>query len=166
MSAETTDSRRTFTAGGETYEYPDPFDLDLDEWVIIYDETGLILEDFAPFDDKKREETRQQQLRNPALIKALAICGILRAKPELELDSAKELAGDMKMLAVLESLVAGEEDDAEEVDPPTGGLQSNESEQPPASERRSDDTSESSSADSAKSSDEPDSEPAATGTSG
>ncbi len=166
MSAETTDSRRTFTAGGETYEYPDPFDLDLDEWVIIYDETGLILEDFAPFDDKKREENRQQQLRNPALIKALAIVGILRAKPELDIDAAKELAGDMKMLAVLESLVAGDEDEAEEVDPRIGGLQSSESEPSDPSQRRSDDTSESSSADSPKSSDEPDSEPAATGTSG
>ncbi len=165
MSAETTDSSRSFTAGGKTYEYPDPFDLDLDEWVIIYDETGLILEDFAPFDDKKREATRQQQLRNPALIKALAMCGLLRADKELDLDAARELAGDMKMLAVLESLAAGVEV-AEEADPPTGGLQSSESEPEDRLPRKSDDTNGSTSVDSPPSSDEPASEPAATGTGG
>ncbi len=159
MAAETNDSRRNFTAGGETYEYPDPFDLDIDEWVIIYDETGLILEDFAPFDDKKREETRLQQLRNPALIKALAICGLLRAKPDLDIDAARDLAGDMKMLAVLESLAAGDDD----ADDPTQESPTTTSESSPT---RPDDTNGSTSADSPKSSDEPAEEPAATGTGG
>ncbi len=165
MSAETTDRGRSFTAGGETYEYPDPFDLSLDEWVIIYDETGLILEDFAPFDDKQREATRQQQLRNPALIKALAICGLMRAKKELDVAAARELTGEMKMLDVLASLAGGEAV-AEEVDPQTGGLPSNESEPEDKSQRKSDDTNGSTSADSPSSSDEPVSEPAATGTGG
>jgi hypothetical protein len=159
VAAETNDSSRTFTAGGETYEYPDPFDLDLDEWVIIYDETGLILEDFAPFDDKKREETRLQQLRNPALIKALAICGILREHPQYDLDSARELAGDMKMLDVLKALAGGEDD----ADDPT---QESQSETDESSLRTSEDTSESSSLDSPKPSDEPDGELPATGTGG
>jgi hypothetical protein len=165
VSAETTDSSRSFTADGKTYEYPDPFDLDLDEWVIIYDETGLILEDFAPFDDKKREATRQQQLRNPALIKALAMCGLLRADKELDLDAARELAGDMKMLAVLEALAAGMEE-AEEVDPQIGGLPNSESEPDNRSQRKSDDTNENTSADSPASSDVPVEEPAAIGTGG
>jgi hypothetical protein len=155
VAAETNDSRRTFTAGGETYEYPDPFDLDLDEWVVIYDETGLILEDFAPFDDKIREETRQQQLRNPALIKALAICGILRAHPQTNIHAARELAGDMKMLDVLKSLAGG--------DDPTQESQSATDE---SSLRTSGDISESSSPDSPKTSDEPEGELPATGTGG
>jgi hypothetical protein len=159
VAAETNDSRRTFTAGGETYEYPDPFDLDLDEWVVIYDETGLILEDFAPFDDKKREETRLQQLRNPALIKALAICGIIREHPQTDIDSARELAGDMKMLDVLKSLAGGEDD----ADDPTQESQSATEE---SSLRTSGDISESSSPDSPKTSDEPEGELPATGTGG
>ncbi len=201
MAAETNDNRRTFTAGGETYEYPDPFDLDLDEWVIIYDETKLILEDFAPLDDKAapsdemirlekeldglkdedplraevfqqyltavaanvnrngpRERARQEQLRNPALIKALAICGILRAHPGYDIDTAKKTAGQMKMLEVLKALAAGDD-----VDDPT---QDSQSETDDSSLRTSDATNGSTSPDSPKSADEPEEEPAPTGTGG
>ncbi len=162
MAAEN-DDRVQFQIDGETYEYPDPLDLDLDEWVIIYDECGLILEDFAPFDEKKREKERIRRLRNPALMKALAMVGVIRTKPDMDVDDARELVGNAKMLGLLESMAPEE---AAEADPPTGELQSSESEPSESSERSSDVSNGSSSATSQPSSDEQDSDPAPIGIGG
>ena len=159
MAAEN-DNRVQFTIGEEQFEYPDPLDLDLDEWVIIYDECGLILEDFAPFDEKKREKERIKRLRNPALMKALAMVGVIRSQPGTDVDDARDLVGAAKMLGLLESMAPDGEADA---DDPT-----QESQKPTdaSSLRRLGDTSELSSPASPKSSDEPASDLPPTGTGG
>ena len=164
MAAEN-DNTVHFKVGDEEYEYPDPFDLDVDEWVIIYDECGMILEDFAPFEEKKRERERVKRLRNPALMKALAMCGVIRTNPELDAEDARELVGKARMLTLLESM-APEEDAEDEPNPPTSGRPSNESEPQPSSLRSVGESSESTSLASPPSSATPDEEPAPTGTGG
>jgi hypothetical protein len=168
VAAETAtkeEKKAQFEVEGEKYDYPDPLDLDMDEWVIIYSETGLILEDFAPFDNKSYERERIKKLRNPALIKALAMCGYLRANRDEDVEEVRELIGNLNMLSVLEQLVPEVAEDA--VDPPTSGPQSSEPKLPPSSGRSEDDSNGNTSPDSPKNSDEAEEipvDPADTGT--
>jgi hypothetical protein len=156
------ETKAQFEVDGEKYDYPDPLELDMDEWVIIYGETGLILEDFAPFDNKAYERERIKKLRNPALIKALAICGYLRARRDEDLETVRELIGGLNMLSVLEQLVP--EVAADAVDPPTSELPSSEPNTLPSSERSEADSNGNTSPDSPKNSDDPEENPAPTGT--
>jgi len=159
VAAENDDTTVRFEIAGNTYDYPDPLDLDLDEWVIIYDECGLILEDFAPCDNIALEKERVRRLRNPALMKALAIVGYKRANPDQDIETARALIGGAKMLGLLESMAPGEDDaDDPTPDSPTGPDES--------SERKPDDSNGSSSPASPLSSETPDDELATTGTGG
>ncbi len=159
MAAENDDTTVRFEIAGNTYDYPDPLDLDLDEWVIIYDECGLILEDFAPFDNVALEKERVRRLRNPALMKALAIVGYKRANPDQDIETSRALIGGAKMLGLLESMAPGE-DDADDPTPDSPTTPEG------SSERSSDDSNGSSSARSQNSSDEPADAPAPIGTGG
>lgn len=47
MAVETND-RVKFELDGTLYEFPDVLDLDIDEWIVMYEYAGLVLEDFAP----------------------------------------------------------------------------------------------------------------------
>lgn len=49
MAAETDNQPLKFKIDGVEYDVPPIGDLDMDEWEIIYDRTGLIMDDFSSF---------------------------------------------------------------------------------------------------------------------
>lgn len=119
MAAETEPLK--FKIGTDEYEIPPLDDLDMDEWQIVYDYSGLILEDFAPAPDRADEQidgdedgplelARQQRVKNPAFTTALLHIGYRRSHPDAKFDAVKKLVGGTKRLQVLEALAdaAGE----------------------------------------------------------
>ena len=129
MAAENNDDTVKFEIGSETFTYPDPFDLDLDEWVVVYEIAGVVLEDIAPLADKTAERERVKKLRNPAMLKALAVVSYMRAKPDADIEEVRELIGGAKMLGLLESMApSGDEED------PTRASQTPTDEPSPSSE--------------------------------
>jgi hypothetical protein len=158
VAAENPDTTVHFEIAGERYEYPDPFDLTLDEWAVVYDISGVALEDVAPQQNKKLERERIKKLRHPNTLKGLAVVGYLRAKPDEDPEDAKDLIGSARMVGLLESMAPDE--DAED---PT---QASPTPIEDGSTRSEDDSSEDSSSDSVRSSETPDDEPVATGIGG
>lgn len=122
MAAETPDTLK-FEIDGTTYMIPPLDDMDMDEWQIIYDYSGLVLEDFAPAPDRKDEQVdgdedgpleqaRQRRLNTPAFTTALLHIGYRRTHPDAKFDTVKKLVGATKRLHVLEAMAesAGEGD--------------------------------------------------------
>jgi hypothetical protein len=48
VAAETDNQKVKFDLDGTLYEFPDILDLDMDEWIVVYEYCGLTLGDFAP----------------------------------------------------------------------------------------------------------------------
>ena len=71
MVAETNESG--FVIDGVVYEVPGLDTLTMDEAQVLYDYSGLGLEDFAQSADETEEETkaRERLFRNPGLMRAL-----------------------------------------------------------------------------------------------
>ena len=115
MAAETTDKVK-FDLAGTLYEFPDVLDLDMDEWIVVYEYSGLVLEDFAPLENPEAEAERVHKLRHPGFMKAMTHIGYQRAHPKKTKATIKDLIGNVKMLPLLESM-AGDEPESD--DPPT-----------------------------------------------
>jgi len=86
------------------YEMPMLDDLDMDEWQILYDYTGLILDDFAPKEDADEERDRERRTSQPGFTRAMLHIGYRRAHPELKSDAIRQVTGEAKLLRVLEAL--------------------------------------------------------------
>lgn len=120
MAAETDTLK--FKIDKDEYEIPPLDDFDMDEWQIVYDYSGLVLEDFAPAPDRAEEtgdedgpleKERQRRVNNPAFTSALLHIGYRRAKPDAKPDAIKKLVGSTKRLQVLEAMAeAAPEGDA------------------------------------------------------
>ena len=156
MAAETETLR--FVLDDDIYEVPGIEDLDLDEWQIMFDYSGLILDDFAPLDDPDEETARLRRLRTPSFTRALLHIGYRRVNPDAKPDAIRELTGSLKLTRAL-SAMADAVDDEDDADPPALTSAPEQS-----SERSSDGSSENGSAASPPSSDEPDAVPATTTT--
>ena len=115
MTVETNDKVK-FDLAGTLYEFPDVLDLDMDEWIVVYEYSGLVLEDFAPLENPEAEAERVHKLRHPGFIKAMTHIGYQRAHPKKTKATVKDLIGNVKMLPLLESM-AGDEPESD--DPPT-----------------------------------------------
>lgn len=127
MAAET-DNTLKFTIDDVQYDIPPLDDMDMDEWQIIYDYSGLVLEDFAPAADRADEQiegdedgpleqARKRRVSTPAFTTALLHIGYRRAHPDAKPDAIKKLVGSTKRLHVLEAMAdAVPEGDA--ADPP------------------------------------------------
>lgn len=113
MAAET-DNTVKFDLDGTLYDFPDVLDLDIDEWVVVYEYSGLVLEDFAPLENAEAEADRVHKLRHPGFMKAMAHIGYQRAHPKKTKATIKDLIGSVKMLPLLESMSPQESED-----PPT-----------------------------------------------
>jgi hypothetical protein len=150
----------TFKIGEDEYEVPDIADLDMDEWQVMYDYAGLVLDDFAPADDEDEEAARIRRLRQPAFTRALLHIGYQRQHPEAKPDAVRELTGRAKLIPVLAAIDAASEDE-DDADPPASTP-----EPAPLLPKSSGGSSESGPPASETSSDEPDEHPVATGTTG
>lgn len=160
MAAEN-DGKVTFELEGNSYEFPDVLDLDIDEWVVVYEYSGLVLDDFAPKEDAEEEAERVQRLRHPGFMKAMAHIAYQRANPKKTKSTVKTLMGGVKLVPLLESVEGGPEEPGDDGDPPTPT-----SELPTSSERSSDDSNASLSLASPLSSETPAEPLVTTGTSG
>lgn len=141
------------------YEMPMLDDLDMDEWQILYDYTGLILEDFAPQEDEEAEQERQRRTSQPGFTRAMLHIAYRRTHPELKPDAIKKVTGEAKLIHVLEALnESAPEEDATPLASTT--------EPEPSSRSGSVDSSEKESESSRKSSGRPDGPRVATGTAG
>jgi len=149
-----------FKIGEDEYEVPGIEDLDMDEWQVMYDYTGLVLDDFAPAEDPDEEAARMRRLRQPGFTRALLHIGYARANPELKPAQVRDVTSKAKLVRALEAMdeAVPDEDDA---DPPALTPTPE-----PSSLKSTPDFSESGSAPSEPSSDQPDEPPAATGTGG
>lgn len=125
MAAETnnTDNTFRFEIAGQEYLIPPLDDMDMDEWQIIYDYSGLVLEDFAPAADRADEQVdgdedgpieraRQRRVGAPAFTTALLHIGYRRAHPAAKPEAIKKLVGTTKRLHVLEAMSEAVEEDA------------------------------------------------------
>jgi hypothetical protein len=103
-----------FKIEDQEYDVPEVDDLDMDEWQVIYDYSGLILDDFAPIeDDDDAEQARTRRLAQPAFTTAMLHIGYQRAHPKMKAVDIKALVSGAKMLHILEQFgESTSEDDA------------------------------------------------------
>jgi hypothetical protein len=133
-----------FKIDEDEYQIPGLDDLDMDEWQILYDYTGLILDDFAPQEDEDEERDRQRRTSQPGFTRAMLHIGYRRAHPELKPDAIRQVTGAAKLLSVLEAMGESADDSEEneeaplasttELAPssPSGSVDSNETASPPS----------------------------------
>ncbi len=145
-----------FKIEGVEYELPGVDDLDLDEWELMYERTGILFEDFAPLENKKDETARSRRLSQPGFLRTMLEISMRRTYPDRDHDAIADVVRKAKMLPVLESISEGKDADAL---PPESTL-----EPVPSSPRNSDDSSESESSDSPTTSDDQGDLPEAIGT--
>lgn len=110
MAAETTTG---FLIDGNLYEIPGVFTLTNDEAQILYDYTGLAIDDFLPGD-----EEAEPDFKNPALLRALMEIAYQRGNPMVRPAKVKELIGAANRLSVLSGLVGEQEPEEDDASPP------------------------------------------------
>lgn len=115
MAAET-----GFEIDGSRYEVPTLDSLNMDEAQVLYDYSGLAVEDFVPprpdmdDDDKLRhQESIAQRMKNPGLLKALLHIAYQRGNTHVRPSRVGELVGQVNVFDAVLSLVSNEpeEDD-------------------------------------------------------
>lgn len=161
MAAETT---LKFKIAGDSREYAAPpiDDLDIDDWVLMYEYAGLVLDDFAPIEDEEAEEARQRRLGHPGFTKALLHIAYKRANPDKKPAEIKAAVGTVKFLPLMAEL-----GDAVRAAEEADGLPPDETTEPDASSPESSvDSNASTSNPSPTGSGQPDGQPAPTGTGG
>jgi len=170
VAADTNNSTNRFELDGVEYETPEFTDLTFDDWALVYDECKVVLADFAPIDADAEgapknaaelEAARLDRMRNPRLEQAFLMIGYLRVHPDADIETARKLTGNARLIAAIEAVNPDEDKDEPDGDPPT--LTS----EPVRSFKKSSlDMSESSSSPSEKSSETPAGDPVATTTVG
>lgn len=97
---------------GRFYDLPTRDSFDFDEWQIMYDYSRLGLYDFAPLPDDADDETvreRDQQFRNPAVLRAFLHIAYQRENPDVPADKVKKLIGKVNPFESMEHLADEEE---------------------------------------------------------
>jgi hypothetical protein len=157
VAAETKDG---FTIEGKVYPTAPMQDWDMDESQILYDYTGLALEDFSPDPDLPPEDRYQEILlymKNPGFVRTLLHIAYRRGNPTLKEDKIREVVGRVNaMKAITEFIEANEKDDA--------GPPASTTEQEKPSANGSVDSNATSGSSSTTASDEPDDHPVNIGT--
>ena len=111
--------------GGERYEVPTLDTLDMDEAQILFDVSGIVIEDFAPAHpdsaDEEKLQVQSEQLRrvrNPAFKRALVHVAYRRKHPELDYFQISEVVGKVNAVDVtLEVLRGDDEEDPSQSSP-------------------------------------------------
>lgn len=159
MAAETPTTG--FEIDGKFYEFPALDSYDMDELQVLYDYSSLTIEDFQQDPKETAEETEQRAklFKNPAVIRSIMHVAYQRAHPELKPDKVKAAIGKAKMLHVYESIARHLPDEEDQPDPPVSTTEPDR--QSPSGSVTSN---ASSGDDSTNGSDQPDDDPANTGT--
>lgn len=158
-----------FELDGKMYEMPELRELDIDEWMIVYNYSKVVLRDLMEItDDPSAEQERIDKLEQPGVMKALFHIAYKRAHPQKTDAAVESLVGKIKYLPTLEALNPEEPEEGSEEDPTKGTTEPElgPSEPESSSLRSSDLPSGNGSSDSTTSLETPEEEPAPTGTSG
>lgn len=175
MAAETTtetdeqEARPRFDLDGKEYELPELRDLDIDEWMVVYKYSKVVLRDLMEIpDDPEAEAARVEKLEQPGVMKALFHIGYKRAHPKKTDAAVEDLVGRIKYLPTLEAMNPDEEVPAEEADPTeeTSEPESEPSEPTPSSARSTGSSSGNGLSASGTSSETPEDQPETIGISG
>lgn len=105
---------------GQIYEMPDPSSFTIDECQVLYDYSGLTIEDFVPLDgetDEEHDDRLDQMMRNPGVKKTLLHVAYQRGNPKIPASRVKYLVGNANWIAPFETLpdIEKKEEEAEEV---------------------------------------------------
>lgn len=87
-----------FQIDGRTYEVPALGTFTMDEAQILYDYSGLLIEDFAA-----NEEGFSDRIRNPGLYKALLHVAYVRGNPKASTREVAAVVGALKYWDVLQN---------------------------------------------------------------
>lgn len=105
-----------FTIDGELCEFAQVFSFALDEAQVLYDNTGLTIEDFLPFadEDEDKDTLLDEKLKNPGFVRTLMHVAYQRKHPGMPAHKVKALIGKQSLVTALQELAgaAAEEDDA------------------------------------------------------
>jgi hypothetical protein len=104
-----------FMIDGTLYEVPGLDTLTMDEAQVLYDYSGLTLEDFIPEDPARPDEQSDDlraKLKNPGFLRALMHIAYQRGNPSLSGVKVKTLIGSASMIGAVEHLQESGEDDA------------------------------------------------------
>jgi hypothetical protein len=88
----------------QEFEFPQLDDLDMEEWEVVYDYAGLLLEDFAPVEDEKEETARRRRVNQPAFTRAMLHIAYRRANPDASLEEVREVALRSKLIRHMSAL--------------------------------------------------------------
>ena len=107
MAAETESG---FLIDGVVYEVPGLDTLTMDEAQVLYDYSGLGLEDFAQSPDETEEEAkaRERLFRNPGLMRSLMHIAYQRKHKKLPASQIRSLVGAANVLDALQGLTTSE----------------------------------------------------------
>lgn len=100
---------------GKLLEPPAIDTFNMDEAQVLYDYSGLTLEDFARPEDTSEEEFSElikPKIKNPGFLRALMHVAYQRANPRQNPSRVKALIGEANMIGALQHL--GESDDEQE----------------------------------------------------
>lgn len=115
------------------YELPSLDSFTMDEAQILYDYSGLTLEDFVDADEADKK------FKNPGLLRALMHVAYQRGNPRMNTSRVKTLVGAASLVSAMEQLAEGTVAAEDDAGPPVSTLEPAES-----SQTRPDDSSESS----------------------
>lgn len=109
MAAET-----GFNIDGTLYELPTLDSFTMDEAQIMYDYSGLSLEDFAEPEEETAEQAaeRVRRFRNPGFLRALMHIAYRRQHPKLADGEIRQLVGSANLIDALKDLADDGETDA------------------------------------------------------
>lgn len=114
MAAET-----GFMIDGTLYEVPSLDSFTMDDAQILYDYSGLTLEDFVPAEGQDPDEENAElsgKLRNPGFVRALMHVAYQRANPKVSPQRVKAMIGSASLIGALEHL-ADDEPEGDAVPP-------------------------------------------------
>lgn len=114
MAAET-----GFDIDGVIYPIPELASLDMDEAQVLYDYSGLAIDDFVPPADDAEEDDREAYLRkikNPGLIRAYLHIAYQRGNPKAKPSIVRDVVKNANMVQTYTAFIAAGEEEAESGD--------------------------------------------------
>jgi hypothetical protein len=107
------DAETGFDINGTIYPVPPLDTFDMDEAQVLYDYSGLTLEDFAEDADETPQdrEERERKLKNPGLMRALMHVTYQRRHRELKRQDVERLIGSANILQAYATLSSDVQED-------------------------------------------------------
>jgi hypothetical protein len=114
-----------FRIDGKLHELPTIDSLNMDEAQILYDYSGLAIQDFAPPEgvtDEEHQQTIAPLVKNPGFLRALMHIAYQRANPKMTTARVKQAIGTANIVEAMQELAPPDdrEDDARPPESTTG----------------------------------------------